>query len=194
MPLILASASPARQSLLRQAGLTCRAVPAAVDEAALKRDFAGDAPSLAQHLAAAKAAEVAARNPHALVIGADQLLVCDGESFDKPESLAHAAVQLRRLSGRKHHLITAVCVYQGAQELWSNLAQAKLTLRPLSDDFIAHYLSLEGEAILGCVGAYRLEGLGAQLFTQLEGDFFTILGLNLLPLLGYLRATGVLAS
>lgn len=194
MPLILASASPARRTLLRQAGLTCRAIPAAVDEAALKRDFQGNAPSLALHLAAAKAAEVAARHPQSLVIGADQLLVCDGETFDKPTSLADAAAQLRRLSGRTHHLITAVCVYQGAQARWSNLAQAKLTLRPLSEDFIAHYLSLEDEAILGCVGAYRLEGLGAQLFTEVEGDFFTILGLNLLPLLGYLRATGVLAA
>jgi len=192
--LILASASPARQTLLRHAGLKCFAMPAAVDEAALKRDFTGDAPSLALHLASAKASEVAAEYPQALVIGADQLLVCEGRQFDKPATLAQAGEQLRLLSGRTHTLVTAVCVHQGGALVWSNVAQARLTLRPLSEPFIAQYLASEGEALTGCVGAYRLEGLGAQLFTSVEGDFFTILGLNLLPLLGYLREAGAIPA
>jgi septum formation protein len=192
--LILASSSPARQAMLRQAGLKCFAIPADIDEGAVKAAFRGDAASLALALAKAKAAVIAESYPSALVIGADQLLVCDGERFDKAASLAEAAAQLRRLSGRTHTLITAVCVQQGEAAAWSNVAQARLTVRPLSEEFIAQYLQAEGEALLGCVGAYRLEGLGAQLFETIEGDFFTILGLNLLPLLGFLRGAGVLAD
>jgi len=145
-------------------------------------------------LASAKAAMVAAPNPDALVIGADQLLVCEGQKFDKPVDLADAARHLRRLSGRTHTLVTAVCVHQADACIWSNVAEARLTMRPLSEAFIAQYLAAEGEAVCGSVGAYRLEGLGAQLFSAVEGDFFTVLGLNLLPLLGFLREAGVLAA
>jgi septum formation protein len=169
-------------------------MPPDLDEAALKRDFTGAPAELALALAQAKAAMVAAYTPEAMVIGADQVLVCDGQKFDKPATLPQAAEHLRRLSGRTHTLVTAVCVVQGEACLWSHVAQARLTMRPLSEAFIARYLKMEGEAALGSVGAYRLEGPGAQLFTAVEGDFFTILGLNLLPLLGFLRAADVLAS
>jgi septum formation protein len=192
--LILASGSQARQTLLRDAGVKCFAMPPDVDEAALKRDFHGTPEELALALASAKAAMIAACDKQKLVIGADQLLVCEGQKFDKPVDLADAAQHLRHLSGRTHTLVTAVCVHQGDVCLWSNVAQASLTMRPLSEAFIAQYLAEEGEAVLGCVGAYRLEGRGAQLFAAVEGDFFTVLGLNLLPLLGFLRAAGVLPA
>lgn len=194
MLLILASGSPARQTLLRDAGLKCFAIPADLDEAEIKRSFTGDATELALALASAKAAMVAKTYPDALVIGADQLLVCGEEKFDKPADMVQAATQLRFLSGRTHTLVTAVCVHKGENQLWAHVDRARLTMRPLSEEFIGQYLKTEGAAVLGCVGAYRLEGLGAQLFSSVEGDFFTILGLNLLPLLGFLRETGALPS
>ncbi len=194
MRLILASGSPARRAMLRQAGLVCQAVKPDVDEAAMKRAFVGEAPALALHLAAAKAMRVAGDEPGALVIGADQVLVCEGEIFGKPGGMDEAAAQLRRLRGRTHTLVTAVCVWRDGGMAWSDVAQARLSMRGLSDEFIEGYLREEGEAVLGCVGVYRLEGLGAQLFSAIEGDFFTILGLNLLPLLGFLRAAGVIRA
>jgi septum formation protein len=192
--LILASGSPARQTMLRDAGLKCFAIPADLDEAAIKRSFTGNATELALALASAKATMVAKTYPDALVIGADQLLVCGEEKFDKPADMAQAAAQLRFLSGRTHTLLTAVCVHKGENQLWAHVDQARLTMRPLSEEFIGQYLKTEGAAVLGCVGAYRLEGLGAQLFSSVEGDFFTVLGLNLLPLLGFLREAGALPS
>lgn len=194
MRLVLASGSPARQAMLRQAGVVCRAVRPDVDESALKRGFAGEVPALALSLAAAKAARVAADEPGALVIGADQVLECEGETFDKPGDFTQAAAQLRRLSGRMHTLVTAVCVHEEGRMVWSDVARARLRMRALSDEFIAQYLRAEGGDVLGCVGVYRLEGLGAQLFSAIEGDFFTILGLNLLPLLGFLRARGAIRA
>jgi septum formation protein len=192
MPLILASTSAARRAMFAAAGIQAQAVPSGVDETALKTGFTGSAPALAQTLAQAKAAAVAGTHPEALVIGADQLLVCDGKIFDKPTNLAEAADHLRLLSGRVHELITAVCVMQGGTLLWAHTESARLTVRQLSEAFIARYLAAEGTDILNCVGAYRLEGWGAQLFERIEGDYFTILGLPLLPLLGFLRDSGAL--
>ncbi len=192
--LILASTSAARRAMLTQAGLVCAAHPSGVDEAALKRGFAGPPSDLAAHLAAAKARAVGQAHPQALVIGADQLLVCAGRVFDKPASLDEAAAHLRHLAGQTHELVTAVCVARGTELVWSHVETARLTMRPLSEDFLARYLAAEGEAVCACVGAYRLEGWGAQLFTRIEGDYFTILGLPLLPLLGFLRAAGALAA
>jgi septum formation protein len=184
--------------MLREAGVDCTAIVSAVDEGALKHGFAGTpltgAAPLALALAQAKARAVALSQPGALVIGADQLLVCKGKIFDKPADMAEAAEHLRALAGHKHELVTAVCVLQGEAVLWSHVEAARLTVRPLSEAFIARYLAAEGEQILGCVGAYRLEGLGAQLFEHVDGDYFTILGLPLLPLLGFLRGCGVLAG
>src|ERR1700733_13432576 len=181
--------------LLQQAGIECLAMPADVDEAAVKASLPGLEPgALAQALAEAKAAQVSSRVPEALVIGADQLLVCEGRRFDKPRDKQEAAQHLRFLSGRPHHLVTAVCVYRAGAMLWSHLAEARLTMRPLSENFVADYLAAEGGEGLGSVGVYRLEGRGAQLFTQIEGGFFTILGLNLLPFLAFLREAGELAA
>jgi septum formation protein len=194
MQLILASTSAARQEMFRNAGIAALFIPSGVDEAALKAGFTGPPPVLALALAEAKARAVAQAHPAAIVIGADQLLVCDGNIFDKPSDLAEAATHLRALSRRVHELITAVCVLQGDTVLWTHVESARLTIRPLSEAFIASYLAAEGCQILGCVGAYRLEGLGAQLFEHVEGDYFTILGLPLLPLLGFLRGLGALAG
>jgi septum formation protein len=193
--LILASASPARLQMLRQAGLEVEAIPAYVDEAAVKAAARADgweASELALALAELKAQRISGKFPAAHVIGADQLLVCDDDWFDKPKDLAAAAADLSRLSGRIHHLPTAVCVYRGGAMVWHHVATPSLTMRSLSPGFIAEYLATEGDALCGCVGAYRLEVLGSQLFNRIDGDFFTILGLPLLPLLGYLRQAGIL--
>jgi septum formation protein len=192
--LILASTSAARRKMLRDAGVEALALPSGVNEAAVKAGFAGAPPELALVLAKEKAKAVAQAHPRALVVGADQLLVCEGRVFDKPVNLAEAAAHLRAFSGRAHHLVTAACVLQGEAVLWTHVETAQLTVRVLSEDFIVRYLAAEGDEILDCVGAYRLEGLGAQLFERVEGDYFTILGLALLPLLGFLRGCGALAG
>ncbi len=194
MELILASTSAARRAMFANAGLKAAFLPANIDESAVKAGFSGLPEALAQALAREKAAAVARVHEQAFVIGADQVLVCDAKIFDKPESQEAAAEHLRALSGRRHTLISAVCVMRGREELWAHVDVARLDMRDLSEDFIARYLAAEGEKILGCVGAYRLEGWGAQLFERVEGDYFTILGLPLLPLLGFLRAAGVLAG
>ncbi len=193
--LVLASASASRRALLTGAGLGFEARPAAVDEAELKLAAqaeglpAGDAALL---LAAAKAERVARRDPEALVIGCDQLLVCDGQWFDKPADMAGAAAHLQALSGRPHVLETATVAWRGGRQVWQHLERPRLVMRPLGNAFIAAYLALEGEAVLGSVGAYRLEGPGVQLFSQIQGEHSAILGLPLLPLLGFLRQHGVL--
>ena len=192
---ILASASETRAALLRAAGLEFAAEPAAVDEAAIKREYraaARDAADCAIALAEAKALWVAARHPEALVIGADQMLVAGDEWFDKPPDLAAAASQLRCLRGREHQLITAACVFRGETRLWREIAVSKLTMRSFGEAFLAGYIAAEGDGVLGSVGAYRIEGRGAQLFARVEGDYFAILGLPLLPLLEFLRDRGIL--
>jgi septum formation protein len=195
LPLILASASSSRQAILRQAGLRFEAIPANVDEATLKESAKAAgwaAAEAAMALAELKAQRISQKFPAALVIGADQLLVCGEDWFDKPETLEAAASHLQRLSGRTHVLETAICVYRGGSPVWQFAAAPELTLRALSAEFIADYLALEGEAVCSSVGAYRLEALGSQLFSRIDGDFFTILGLPLLALLGYLRQAGAL--
>ncbi|MDE1896208.1 MAG: septum formation protein Maf [Rhodospirillales bacterium] len=192
--LLLASISASRKTMLHNAGVVFEALPSGVDEAALKSGFSGPPASLASALAQAKAHAVSARHPQALVIGADQLLVCGDKIYDKPRNLAEAGVHLRALSGRTHHLVTSACLVQGGAQQWLHAEQATLTMRALGDNFLADYLATEAAEVLHCVGAYRLEGPGAQLFTRIEGDYFTVLGLPLLALLGALRARGVLAA
>jgi septum formation protein len=188
---ILASASPARQNLLRAAGVPFSVQPANVDEAAIKaanpKATMGDA---ALFLAEAKALNV----PGPLVIGADQMLVCDDEWFDKPPTPAAARAQLARLRGRTHELISAIACARDGTIVWRHVARARMTMRDFSDAFLDHYLATEGAALLNSVGAYRLEGLGIQLFDQIEGPDPVILGLPLLPLLGFLRQEGVLMT
>ena len=201
--LVLASASSSRRRLLEAAGLEIECLAAAVDETdvklALKAENAG-AVQVAETLAELKARRVSDRLSGGLsggggsgpfVIGADQMLDCEGQWFDKPVDLQAARRQLLALSGRSHTLETSVCVVRDGGRIWHHNASARLTLRPLSDDFVDRYLSLVGKAALTSVGAYQLEGPGIQLFQQVQGDFFTILGLPLLPLLTFLRANGV---
>ena len=194
-PLVLASASSARRAVMEAAGLRFEALAAAVDEAAIKESARAEgleAEDAAMLLAEAKAQRVARRHPEALVIGADQMLVCDGEWFDKPADLEGARSHLRALRGRPHELVSAMVCWRGGQRIWQHLARPRLTMRPFSDEFLDAYLAAEGEAVLSSVGAYRLEGLGAQLFSRIEGEHAAILGLPLLPLLDFLRGHGVL--
>jgi septum formation protein len=192
---VLASASSSRRQLLAAAGVPVEIEAPRIDEenvkAALRAEGAS-AEQAAETLAELKAQRVSSRWPEALVVGADQMLECGGVWFDKPPDRAHAAGHLRALSGQEHRLVCAVCVvYRGAR-IWHHMDQARLVMRPLSDDFIDAYLESVGESVLSTVGAYRLESLGAQLFSRVDGDYFTILGLPLLPLLGFLRDRGVL--
>lgn len=196
-PVVLASASPSRRWLLDNAGLVFANEAAQIDERAVKAALAADgadAGQVAETLAELKAQRVARHHTGGLVIGADQMLECNGVWFDKPADLDHAAAHLRALGGRTHELISAVCVVRDGTRLWHHTDRARLTMRPLDDDFIAAYLAALGEAALTSVGAYQLEGLGAQLFSRVEGDYFTVLGLPLLPLLDFLRNHGVVAT
>jgi septum formation protein len=145
-------------------------------------------------LAEAKARKIAAQYAEAIVVGADQILVTDGEWLDKPADLAAATAQLRGLRGRTHTLATAACAVRGPTRLWQATASPKLTMRCFGEAFLTLYIAAEGEAVLGSVGAYRIEGRGVQLFERIEGDHFSILGLPLLELLGFLRGRDLLAE
>ena len=191
--LILASASSARLAVLQAAGLRVLVQPASLDEHAVKqaaRELGWSADTAALRLAELKAATVP--DADALVIGADQILSCDGHWFDKPVDVDQAASHLRRLRGREHCLHTAVVVLRDGQVLWRHVATPRLRMRALSDGVVDAYVAAEGAALLSCVGAYRLEGLGIQRFDALEGEHAAILGLPILPLLSFLRAHGVL--
>lgn len=192
---ILASASQTRQDMLRRAGVPLRVAPAHIDEDEIKtalRAEAASAMQAAETLAEMKAAKISAKHPEALVIGADQILECDGRWFDKPRDLPEAAAHLRVLSGQRHILATGACLMRGRIRLWHRNDAPALTMRSLDDAEIDDYLAAVGTAALTSVGAYQLEGRGAQLFSRIEGDFFTILGLPLLPVLDILREHGVL--
>jgi septum formation protein len=195
--LILASASTARATLLRDAGVSFTTEPADIDETAIKRTYRTDgneAYACAAALAEAKARAIASRRKDALVIGADQILVADDEWFDKPRDLREAATQLCQLRGRDHVLVTSACVVSSDSCLWRATVAPKLTMRCFGDAFLSEYLEAEGNAVLSSVGAYRLEGRGVQLFTRIEGDHFAILGLPLLELLEFLRGCGVVGE
>lgn len=192
---ILASGSTTRRALLDAAGVRFAVRAADVDEAALKRTARAEgdtAEQAALRLAEAKAASVAADAPQALVIGADQILVCGAVWYDKPADLSAARAQLLTLRGRTHGLGTGVVCFQGGQPVWRHVETPRLTLRDFSPEFLDAYVALEGDHILGSVGAYRLEGPGVQLFAEVQGDHSAILGLPLLPLLAFLRSAGVL--
>jgi septum formation protein len=195
--IILASASPSRRKLLVAAGVDFRAIAAGVDEDAIKRrhdTHNEDFGELAAQLASHKALSVAGLNPEALVIGADQVLEFDGEAFDKPDSIETARRQLLRLRGETHSLQTAVACVVGKDVLWSHVDAPRLTMRAFSSGQLEAYLAEEGEAVTETVGGYKIEGPGIQLFESIAGDYFSILGLPLLPLLAFLRARGAIAA
>jgi septum formation protein len=193
--LILASASMSRARILAAAGVPVDQRPAAVDEAEVKDSLRseGVAPGdAALALAEIKARRIAGQAPAALVLGADQILTCEGSWFDKPRDRADARAQLQEFSGKRHELWTAAIVVRSDDRIWHHIAQARLWLRPCSDAFIDAYLDAIGDLALQSVGAYQIEGPGAQLFTRIEGDRFAILGLPLLELLECLRVQDVL--
>lgn len=197
-PLILASTSAVRRAMLSNAGVPHDAMAPNVDEDELKIALKAEGASpraLADALAETKAVKISRRAPGALVLGADQVLALpDGTMFDKPADRAGAAAQLRSLRGVEHRLISAAVIAENGAPVWRFVDTAALQVRDFSEEWLDAYLEAEGEALFGCVGGYRLEGPGAQLFARVRGDYFTVLGLPLLAVLDYLRTRGVIAS
>lgn len=192
-PLILASASEARADLLRRAGVRITIAPARIDEdevkAALRADGA-PARDQADILAEMKALAVSRSHPGALVLGADQILDMAGRSFDKPADRAEARDHLLALRGQRHDLLSAAVIARDGEPIWRHIGRARLQMRPFSDAFLDDYLDRMGHAVTMTVGGYMLEGLGAQLFARVDGDYFTVLGLPLIETLGFLRLHG----
>ncbi|MFC7536235.1 Maf family protein [Sphingomonas sp. GCM10030256] len=195
MDLLLASTSPIRRTLLLNAGVRHEAAAPEVNEAALKAAHPDEHDAgLALLLAQAKALRVSEANPEALALGSDSLVSVDGRRFSKPADKAEASDHLRFFSGKTMTLTSAAVLARGGMAEWRHAEQARLSVRPLSEAFIGEYLDREWPEVGYCVGVFRLEGPGVQLFDRIEGDHFTILGLPLLPLLGALRRFGALQA
>ena len=197
-PLILASGSKSRARILEAAGLAFTVEPPGLDEAVMRQPVSGKG-SLTPHdvaevLARAKAEAVSDLAPKAYVIGGDQVLACGESILSKPDSMEAARRQLLDLSGKTHTLHTAVAVATGGDTIWAETTVATLTMRKLSPEFIGHYFAAAGEEVLDSVGAYQIESIGVQLFEKIDGDYFSILGLPLIPLLDTLRREGVIES
>lgn len=193
--IVLSSSSATRRRLLSQTGLYFKTAKPPVDESIIKaklKSAGATAQQVAENLAESKADSVAAILPGAHIIGADQMLECDGVWFDKPADREGAKAHLKSLRGKTHQLITAAVIAHEGRIVWRRTDIAKMTMRNFSDEFIEQYLEKAGEGVIHSVGAYELEGAGAQLFDAVEGDFFSILGLPLIPLLAGLRETGAL--
>lgn len=194
-PIILASSSPFRRQLLQNAGVAFEVVPAEVDERALEAPLAdsGATPEdVALVLAEAKAVDVSQRSPGAWVIGSDQTLSLDDEVFHKPEDMEGARRHLLKLSGKTHSLNSAIVLARDGEAVWRHMSTAAMTMRSLDPGFIGRHLASVGDIALKSVGAYQLEGKGIQLFEKIDGDYFTIVGLPLLPLLAELRRVGAI--
>lgn len=195
--IVLASKSAARAALLSAAGVAFETTGSGVDEDAVKAALLAEGAGpreVADALAEAKAVKVSGRRPGALVVGSDQTLDLDGRLFDKPGSMAEAGERLRELRGRTHKLHSAVVVARDGAPIWREVKTARLTMRPFSDAWLDEYLARGGDALLSSVGAYQLEGEGVQLFSAVEGDYFTILGLPLFGLFDLLRRHGEMAE
>ena len=197
--LILASGSRSRRQMLEAAGVTFSAVAADLDERAIRDTLTAggnvvEPSDVAEVLARAKAESVSRSHPDAFVIGSDQVLALDDEIFEKPADLDGARNHLRRLRGRTHELHCGVALAEAGEVTWAHTDTAALTMRAFTSDFLEQYLARAGRLVCDSVGAYQLEGLGIQLFERISGDYFTILGMPLLPLLTALRTRGVLAS
>lgn len=193
--LILASKSAARRAMLEGAGVAFSVQVADVDEDALKdRHDPADAAGLAVELARAKALAVSRRDGDAWVLGADQTLAFDGGLISKARSLDDARARLTAMRGRTHYLHSGAALAHNGQIVWSGVDTAEMRVRDFSDAFLDAYLAAEGDELLHCVGSYRLEGMGSQLFEAVDGDYFTVLGLPLWPVLAELRRAGVLLT
>ena len=196
--IVLASQSAARRAMLTAAGVEHDALPAYIDEEGVIAGLLAESASperIADALAELKAIKISRALPGVLVLGADSVVVtAAGDLIAKPETRPRAEAQLRQLAGSTHRLISAAVIAENGTPVWRAGGTARLTMRALSDDFIARYLDAEGAAVLGCVGCYRIEGLGAQLFSRIDGDQFVIRGLPLLAILDYLRVRGELSA
>ena len=194
--IILASGSTARAQALRSAGVHIdEIIPAKIDEDEVKNSFRAEGRSardLADALAEIKARRVSSSHSQALVLGADQVLVPDGQVFDKPKDVSEARDQLAMLRGTSHELLSAAVICEDGAPVWRHIGAVRMTMRPFSDAFLDDYVTREGERLCETVGAYRIEEAGAQLFSRISGDYFSILGLPLLEILGFLRARGEL--
>lgn len=196
-PLILASASEIRLRLLQNAGLPVTALPARVDEETIRASLQAENAKprdIADALAEVKARKLAEKHGDALVLGCDQVLAFQGQVYGKPETPAEARIQLQQFRGQTHQLISAIVLYDQAKPVWRHISDARLTMRDLSDTYIDDYLARNWGSARHSVGAYKLEEEGVRLFSAIEGDYFTILGLPLLPLLGYLAQRGFIPS
>jgi septum formation protein len=194
---ILASASKSRSQILGAVGITHQVIPANINEAKVKLDLiqnGADLLTIAETLAELKAQKISCLHTNSLVIGADQILDYEGEILNKPRNIDDAKAHLNKLSGRNHTILVSACVLLKGNVLWRYSDKANMEMRSLSDSYIDWYLSQTKDQVCETLGAYRLEGLGAQLFKSIEGDFFSILGLPLLPLLEELRIQGVLST
>ncbi len=194
--IVLASTSASRRAMLNAAGVAHEALPAHVDEEAVKAGLGEVAPrDLADALAEMKAIKISQRVPGTLVLGGDSVVAIeDGTLLDKPVDRADAERHLKLLSGKRHDLYSAAVIAENGRAVWRHVDRARMWVRPLSDPFIAEYLDAEWPAISGCVGCYRVEGPGVQLFSRIEGSHYTILGMPLLNILDYLRTRGQLTS
>lgn len=193
---ILASTSAIRREILEQAAIDFTVLAKPIDEASLKialLDQGESAANIADALAEAKSRRVSMLN-EGLVIGADQVMVMDDTLYDKPTSIDEARTRLLSMRGRSHDLIGAIVICENGEPVWRNLSRTRLTMRNFSENFLETYLELEKDAVTKSVGAYRFEGPGAQLFSKVDGDFFSVLGLDLLPLLDFLRLRGAILS
>ena len=194
MSFILASGSASRRAILENAQVAFEVDPADIDEGAVKDSFSGDPAALALKLAELKALEVSKRRPDALVLGSDQVLEFEGVAYDKARSVAEAEARLRQLRGQTHYLQGGIALARDGEIVWRHQAKSTLVMREFSDAFLAEYIENAGDILTKGVGCYAFEGLGAQLFERTEGDYYAILGLSLLPVLGALRAHGALAE
>lgn len=188
--IILASASPARKKMLQEACIEFDAIPAHIDEPALMAQLlegGADAEHIAETLAQEKALAVSRLQGEALVIGSDQVLECDGRIFSKAKTREEAAEKLRSLSGKAHHLVSAACVVKNGAVLWHAARSAKMIMHDFDAAYVERYLDKAGHVATSCVGAYALEQIGVRLFEKIEGNYFTVLGMPLMPLLNYLR-------
>lgn len=195
--LILASASASRRRMLAQAGVVVEALPARIDEETIRIALQAEGAKprdVADTLAEMKARKLAERNPDALVIGSDQVLEFEGEVWAKADDRVGARAQLARLRGGTHRLLSAVVLYHEGKPIWRHLAEVRLTMRVFSDAYLDAYLDRNWDEVRHSVGAYHLEGEGARLFSEVQGDYFTVLGLPLLPLLNYLALRGFIPA